>query len=179
MTLLNTLHVIRGELQERARIEEKRFNWFSYVKLMFNPPALAVVIYRFQYYFATNRMQWIAELLRRLNIILFTTDIGSQAQIGRAFLLYHANDIVITPNCEIGPGVHLVHHNSILIGPRPGMNPETDKVVIEENVVMGCGARVVGSLTIGHDSFIAANAVVTESLPPYSFYSGNGTEAER
>ena len=179
MTLPNTLRLIQWELKERSRIEEKHFGWISYMKLLFNPPALAVVIYRFQYCCATNGHEWLAELLRRVNIIFFTTDIGSKAQIGRSFFLYHPNGIVITPNCEIGANVHLVHQNSIMIGPRPGMNPATDKVVIGENVVMGCGARVIGNLTIGHDSFIAANAVVTESLPPYSFYLGDGTEAPK
>jgi len=52
--------------------------------------------------------------------------------------------------------------------------------VIDENVGLGCGARIVGNVTIGHDSFIGAGAVVTDSLPECSFYfCGPGEEPDR
>jgi serine O-acetyltransferase len=174
MTLKDTLRLIAADTRERSRIEQKRYGVVSYLKLALNPPALAVVIYRFQHWLHTGGWPRAAELLRRLNIVFFTTDISSQAVIGQHFMLFHANGIYVGDKVRIGSNVSLVHHNTISTGPRVGER-SGDLVVVDDNVVIGCGARILGNITIGHDTFIGAGAVVTESLPECSFhFSGPG-----
>jgi serine O-acetyltransferase len=74
----------------------------------------------------------------------------------------------------LGRNVYLVHHNTIATGPRFDES-SSDRVVIADNVIIGCGARVIGNISIGRDSFVGAGAVVTESLPDCSFhFSGPG-----
>lgn len=108
-------------------------------------------------------------MLRRLNVVLFTTDIGSGAQIGEHFMLFHANCICIGDRVTIGRNVYLVHHNTITTGPRFDETAH-DRVSIADNVILGCGVRVLGNLSIGRDSFVGAGAVVTETLPDCSFH---------
>ena len=43
---------------------------------------------------------------------------------------------------------------------------------IEDRVDIGCGAVLLGSITIGHDSVIGANAVVLKDVPPHSVAVG-------
>ncbi len=178
MTLSQTLKLIAADTRERARIEQKRYGFASYLKLLLNPHALAVVIYRFQHWLHLRGWRRLAELLRRFSIIFFTADISPQAVIGEHFMLLHANGISVGDRVRIGRNVYLVHHNTIATGPRPDQGPD-DAVVIDDNVIIGCGARIVGNVTIGHDSFIGAGAVVTESLPECSFHlAGPGEKIE-
>lgn len=174
MTLKETFRLISADLRERARIGSERVGLITFLKLPLNPPALVVVVYRFQHYLFTNGWKRLAELLRRINLVVFSADISSQAVIGEHFILFHTNGIVISDRAQIGNNVYLVHHNTIAVGPRMDEKPD-DQVVIEDNVILGCGARIVGAITVGHDSFIGAGAVVTESLPECSFhYFGPG-----
>jgi serine O-acetyltransferase len=174
MKLKDTLRLIAAETRERCRLDHKGYSALSYLKLIFNPPALAVVIYRLQHWLHTSGWPRAAGTLRWLNTVLFTTDISSRAVIGEHFILYHANGIYIGDNVRIGNNITLIHHNTIATGPRVDEQPG-DQVVIDDNTVIGCGVRIIGNLTVGHDSFIGTGAVVTESLPSHSFYfSGPG-----
>ncbi|NOT31742.1 MAG: serine acetyltransferase [Planctomycetes bacterium] len=72
--------------------------------------------------------------------------------------LYIGDDVQIRHNVTLG----LAHHGA----------PLTSLPIIEERVLIGVGACVLGPITIGHDSVIAANAVVTQDVPPYSLVGG-------
>ena len=72
--------------------------------------------------------------------------------------LYIGDDVQIRHNVTLG----LAHHGA----------PLTTLPIIEERVLIGAGACVLGPVTIGHDSIIAANAVVTRDIPPYSLVGG-------
>ncbi|MGA3007570.1 MAG: hypothetical protein ABSE59_06730 [Opitutaceae bacterium] len=178
MTLNHTLRLIAADTRERARLQQKRYGVVSYLKLLLNPPALAVVVYRFQHWLQTSGWPTAAAVLHGLNTVLFSTDIGSRAVIGENFILYHANGIHIGDQVRIGNNVSLVHHNTIATGPRVDEQPG-DQVTVDDHTVVGCGARIIGNLSVGHDTFIGAGAVVTESLPAHSFYfAGPGEKNE-
>jgi serine O-acetyltransferase len=72
--------------------------------------------------------------------------------------LYIGDDVQIRHNVTMG----LAHHGA----------PLTTLPIIEERVLVGVGAVILGPVTIGHDSIIAANAVVTQDVPPYSLVGG-------
>lgn len=72
--------------------------------------------------------------------------------------LYIGDDVQIRHNVTLG----LAHHGA----------PLTSLPIIEERVLIGAGACVLGPITIGHDSIVAANAVVTQDVPPYSLVGG-------
>jgi len=72
--------------------------------------------------------------------------------------LYIGDDVQIRHNVTLG----LAHHGA----------PLTTLPIIEDRVIIGAGACVLGPITIGHDSVIAANAVVTRDIPPYSLVGG-------
>lgn len=67
----------------------------------------------------------------------------------------------IGSGCTIGQGVTI----GMIFG-------ESGSPNIEDNVYIGPGARILGDITIGHDSIIAPNAVVNKSTPPYSVIGG-------
>ena len=65
MTFKNTLRLIAADTRERCRLEQKRYGVIPYLKLLQNPPALVVTIFRFQHWL--HRCDWtgLAEVLAR------------------------------------------------------------------------------------------------------------------
>ena len=78
----------------------------------------------------------------------------------------HPYGIVIDGESRIGSRVTVMNHVTITAA------------VVEDNVVIGPGARIVGPLTIGRGATIGPNAVVTDDVPSHAKV-GDGSHAER
>ncbi|RDI97435.1 sugar O-acetyltransferase [Dyella solisilvae] len=81
--------------------------------------------------------------------------------------LHIADDVIIGPNVNIittGHPLDPSQRRSVTIGKR---------IVIERNVWIAAGATLIGGVTVGENSVVAAGAVVTRDVPPDSFVGGN------
>jgi serine O-acetyltransferase len=90
-------------------------------------------------------------------------------KVGRRVRIWHNGGCVLGA-LYIGDDVQ-IRHNVTLGLSRHGA-PLTELPIIEDRVLIGAGACVLGPITVGHDSVIAANAVVTRDIPPYSLVGG-------
>ena len=92
-------------------------------------------------------------------------EIHPGAKIGARLFIDHGMGVVIGETAEIGDDVTL--YQDVTLG---GTGKETGKrhPTLGKNVMVGCGARVLGPITIGDNVKIAANAVVLSDLPPNS-----------
>ena len=85
-------------------------------------------------------------------------------RLGRRVRIWHHGGIVLHAR-SIGDDVHIRHNTTFGLATRDcGRAIPT----IEDRVDIGCGACVLGNVTVGHDSLIGANAVVVTDIPPYS-----------
>ncbi|WP_245613774.1 serine O-acetyltransferase [Knoellia sinensis] len=86
---------------------------------------------------------------------------------------------IATPPDRIGPGLFIQHGFATIIAAESigancwinqqvtiGYSSRTDCPVIQDNVVIAAGAKVIGSVTVGHDAVIGANAVVVKDVDP-------------
>jgi len=85
--------------------------------------------------------------------------------IGYGLLICHFGGIVISPKAVIGNNCNISHGVTIGKGGR-GLNSGVPK--IEDNVYIGPGATIIGNITIGSNSAIGANAVVSKDVPENS-----------
>ena len=90
------------------------------------------------------------------------------------------NKIIIGNNVFIGGKVFITDHshgdtNSISLGSAPAERKLYSKgeVVIENNVWIGEGVVILPGVTVGENSIIGANSVVTKSIPKNSIAAGN------
>src|SRR5512137_1330949 len=109
--------------------------------------------------------RWVSHLFRALTGI----EIHPGAAIGPGFFIDHGMGVVIGETAEIGADVTLYH--GVTLG---GTSLAKGKrhPTLEDRVVVGAGAKILGAITIGADSRIGANAVVVKSVPSNSVVVG-------
>jgi serine O-acetyltransferase len=90
-------------------------------------------------------------------------------KVGRRVRLWHHGGCVLGAR-SIGDDVQIRHN--VTFGLSGHGDPVTEVPIIEERVVVGAGAAILGRIRIGHDSLVAANAVVTRDVPPHSLVGG-------
>lgn len=102
-------------------------------------------------------------------------DFPWQTEIGGGLALTHGWGLVISPGAKIGKNVTLFH--GVTLGGRDRISRAgtrlTEYPILEDEVWIGPHAVIVGDVTIGQGSRIAAGAFVTESIPPGSVVAGN------
>jgi acetyltransferase-like isoleucine patch superfamily enzyme len=88
--------------------------------------------------------------------------IGARCHINRSFRVRVSNkaSVTIGADCAIGPNVliEIAHSNSVVIG---------------EKCWIGAGAMILGGVTVGPESVVAAGAVVTRDVPPHTKVGGS------
>lgn len=109
--------------------------------------------------------RWLSQLSRFFTGI----EIHPGAKIGHRLFIDHGMGVVIGETAEIGDNVTLYH--GVTLG---GVSTKKGKrhPTIEDSVVIGAGAKVLGAITVGQKSRIGANAVVVKEVPPDSVVVG-------
>ncbi len=115
------------------------------------------------------RLFFIARLISQISRFFTGIEIHPGAQIGQGVFIDHGMGVVIGETCEIGDNV-LIYQNVTLGG--TGKDTGKRHPTLENNVMVGSGAKVLGPITIGHDSKIGAGSVVLNDIPPYSTVVG-------
>ncbi len=107
----------------------------------------------------------LARILMGFNQILSGIDIHPGAQIGRRVFIDHGIGVVIGETTIIGDDV-LIYQQVTLGG--VSLSHGKRHPTIQNGVVIGAGAKVLGNITIGANSKIGANSVVVKDVPPNS-----------
>lgn len=110
-----------------------------------------------------------ARILAQFTRFLTGIEIHPGATIGRRFFIDHGMGIVIGETTEIGDDVMLYH--GVTLGGQV-LTQTKRHPTIGNGVTVGAGAKVLGPITIGDNSAIGANAVVTKDAPADSILTG-------
>ena len=104
------------------------------------------------------------------NIILDSgCSVGEYTVLNSLESIYIGKNVLIAQHCYIGDIEHIFSDRNT---PIKQQSNKSDKVIIEDDVWLGCGVKVMSGVTIGKGSVIAAGAVVTKDVPPYTLYGG-------
>ncbi len=107
-----------------------------------------------------------------------TLMIGDRTHLGYGLTISVGNSVKIGNDCLIAGGCFIADNDGHPIDPHrrirkePVNEQEIDPVVIEDNVWIGTGSVILKGVTIGEGSVVAANSLVTRSIPPYSIAMG-------
>ena len=100
---------------------------------------------------------------------LFSVDIHPNARIGQGIMIDHAHSIVIGETAVVGDNVSMLHE--VTLG-GTGKEDGDRHPKIEDGVLIGAGAKVLGNIRVGHCSRIAAGSVVLTDIPACKTVAG-------
>lgn len=100
---------------------------------------------------------------------VFGIDIHPNARIGQGIMIDHAHSIVIGETAVVGDNVSMLH--SVTLG-GTGKEDGDRHPKIEDGVLIGAGAKVLGNIRIGYCTRIAAGSVVLADVPPCKTVAG-------
>ena len=142
----------------------------SFFEIILLYPGLhALVYYRIAHAFYKMRLFFLARLLSQVSRFFTGIEIHPGAKIGKRFFIDHGLGVVIGETSVVGDDV-LLYQGSTLGG--TGIVKGKRHPTIGNNVVIGAGAKVLGNIVIGDNSYIGANAVVVKDVPPNSTVVG-------
>jgi len=142
----------------------------STMELLLAYPGLhAVWAHRTEHWLWVHGLKLLARWFSQITRFWTGIEIHPGAQIGSSFFIDHGMGVVIGETAEIGNDVTLYH--GVTLG---GTSLQKGKrhPTLEDHVVVGAGAKVLGNITIGAHSRVGANAVVVKSVPPNSVVVG-------
>ena len=133
------------------------------------PGVKAVFFHRLANFFSTAKFDLIARIISQFSRFLTGIEIHPKAKIGKNLFIDHGMGVVIGETSEIGNNV-TIYHMVTLGGIAPSINSDNQRNVkrhptIENEVVIGSGAQVLGPVTVGCCAKIGANAVITKDVP--------------
>ena len=126
------------------------------------PGLHAVWLHRVAHALWVNGWKWLARVVSNFGRWLTGIEIHPGARIGRRFFIDHGMGIVIGETAEIGNDVTL--YQGVTLG-GTSWNKGKRHPTLEDGVVVGAGAKVLGPFTVGAGAKIGSNAVVTKAVP--------------
>lgn len=126
------------------------------------PGLHALWMHRIAHFFWKHRLYFLGRLTSHISRFLTGIEIHPGAKIGRRFFIDHGAGVVIGETTEIGSDV-LMYQGVVLGG--TSLEKKKRHPTIEDNVVIGAGAILLGDITIGNNARIGAGSVVIKSVP--------------
>jgi len=141
-------------------------------EVLLYPHIHALWVYRVANWWYRRNRRFVARALSMYGRWISGIEIHPGATIGRRFFIDHGAAVVIGETVHIGDDVMLYHQvtlgsvgwwRDMVRSPGEARHP-----TVEDGVIIGTNASVLGPVTIGARSQIGAHAVVLESIPPDS-----------
>ncbi|MBL8404719.1 MAG: serine O-acetyltransferase [Dechloromonas sp.] len=134
------------------------------------PGIHALILHRVAHWFWGHRFRWLGRFTAHLSRMLTGIEIHPGATIGRRFFIDHGMGVVIGETAVIGDDVTLYH--GVTLG-GTSWNKGKRHPTLENGVVIGAGAKVLGPITVATGAKVGSNAVVTKEVPAGATAVGN------
>jgi len=125
----------------------------------------ALLFYRVAHFLYNCKIPLLPLIFTRIIQIIYGIDIDYRAKLEGGVIIIHGVGTVIGSGAVIKSGTIIYHQVTIGI---KGSGMNDGFATIEENCVLGTGSKILGILTVGKNSTIGANVVVTKDIPANS-----------
>jgi serine O-acetyltransferase len=130
--------------------------------LLTSPGLHAMILHRINHWLWNNGMTLPGRLGSHITRFLTGVEIHPGASIGKRFFIDHGMQVVIGETAEVGDDCSIYH--GVTLG---GTSWQKGKrhPTLEDGVIIGAGAKVLGPITLGEGSRVGSNAVVVKDVP--------------
>ena len=169
--------LIRYLKEEVATVKKRDPAAKSTLEVILCYPGLhAMLCYRFSHWLWTKKLCLPGRIVSNMARFFTGIEIHPGARIGRRVFIDHGMGVVIGETSEIGDDVTLYH--GVTLG-GVSLKKEKRHPTIEDGVVIGTGAKVLGPFVVGKQARIGANSVVVKEVPPGTAVVGIPASAVR
>ena len=157
---MNPFTLIKEDFRNVKRNDPALHSTFE---LFFNYPGLwALLFHRLAHSLYNKGLRFLPRLISAIGQFLTVIDIHPAATIGRRVFIDHGVGVVIGETAIIGDDV--IIYQQVTLG---GVSTSKGKrhPTVENGVVIGAGAKILGNITIGQNSKVGANSVVVKDVP--------------
>ncbi|MEL7173999.1 MAG: serine O-acetyltransferase, partial [Pseudomonadota bacterium] len=130
---------------------------------------LAIQCQRVAHHLWNNARRDVALYIQMRVSEMFSIDAHPAARIGKGLMIDHAHSIVIGETAVIGDDVSMLH--GVTLG-GTGKEGGDRHPKIADGVLIGAGAKVLGNITVGKCSRVAAGSVVLKAVPANTTVAG-------
>ncbi len=161
--------VIKNSTKDLKSLKSK-YNLSYFNSIISNRGWQSLFFYRISHFLFLNNVPLLPLIFTRIVQILYGIDIDFKAKLHGGIIIIHGNGLVI------GAGT-IIHENTIIyhqvtLGIKN--TPTNDGFpLIEKNVILGAGCKILGKVIIGKNSIIGANTVITQDVPENSIVKLN------
>ena len=152
---------IREDIRAAQRRDPAARGWFEV--LLTYPGVHALTFHRLTHRLHRLRVPLLPRVFSHLARFLTGIEIHPGARIGRRCFIDHGMGVVIGETAVVGDDCHL--YQGVTLGGTSTLR-ERRHPTLENGVIVGAGAKVIGAVTLGAHARIGAGAVVVSSVPP-------------
>jgi serine O-acetyltransferase len=152
------LALISQDLRAKALWRYERTDWKAIIKVALADGTAAMIYYRLMQWSRKYRLFPLEMFFNKINGVCCSCIIGRGAEFGPGFVLLHSQGVVI--NGEVRGGSNICLEHQVTIGAERNQNPR-----LGNDVYIGCGAKILGAVTVGDGARVGANAVVVRDVP--------------
>nr|WP_267899209.1 serine O-acetyltransferase [Halomonas coralii] len=135
----------------------------NFLEVLTNYPGLhALLAHHVSHWLWRRDCKWLAKSVSSLARWLTGIEIHPGARIGRRFFIDHGMGVVIGETAEVGDDVTL--YQGVTLG-GTSWNKGKRHPTLEDGVIVGAGAKILGPFTVGAGAKIGSNAVITKAVP--------------
>ena len=158
---------IREEIKGIQERDPAARSWLEVV--ICYPGFHAIMLHRAAHWAWSRNAKLLGRFLSQGGRFLTGIEIHPGAVIGKSFFIDHGMGVVIGETAKIGDRVTL-YHDVTLGGVAPSIDSESQRdrkrhPTLEDEVIVGSGAQILGPVTVGRCARVGANAVVTKDVP--------------
>lgn len=136
----------------------------SRAEVVFCYPGFHVLLfYRVAHWLWVHDLLLLGRFVSHIGRLLTGIEIHPGAKIGRRLFIDHGMGVVIGETAELGDDVTL--YQGVTLG-GTSLNRGKRHPTLENGVIVGSGAQVLGGFTVGRGARLGANAVVLSEVPP-------------
>ena len=126
------------------------------------PGVHAIIIHRFSHVMWNNGFKWLARVFSNVARFMTGIEIHPGATIGQRFFIDHGMGVVIGETAIVGDDCTLYH--GVTLG-GTSWNKGKRHPTLEDDVVVGAGAKILGPITVSSGVRVGSNAVVVKDAP--------------
>lgn len=162
MLFAKALRTLRDDVRAIFRNDPAARNL---AEVMLYPGLHAILFHRLANALWRRSVPFVPRLISQLARFWTGIEIHPGARIGSGFFIDHGMGVVIGETTEIGNNVML--YQGVTLG-GTGKQQGKRHPTLEDNVVIGVGASVLGAITIGEGARVGGGAVVVKDVPPHA-----------